>query len=267
MPTPPTKTKTEQQQFAQKLRGGFASINTVIRRDVGRRDRLGLTPTAADALRDIEDLQTYAFATDSRKHEKFMAWLRRQFDRGVLEPVRNDAGEIQYVRSAYEKGIRHADTWLQQAGASVPAGTVADAFTRSIHIETVEQLYTRTFNELEGITSATGQQMSRVLSDALTQGWGAEKTARELTDRIDSYGKVNATRTARTEIPRAHNEAAKTRYREADVERVKILGHDPCEDCQEFVGNVYPIDDIPHGGPPFHPQCQGTVIPVLDDDS
>lgn len=83
-------------------------------------------------------------------------------------------------------------------------------------------LYTRTFNELKGITEAMDQQISRVLSEGMAQGLGPAKIARNITDRVDKIGITRARTMARTEVIRAHHVATINTYREAQVEGVRV---------------------------------------------
>lgn len=258
----PTNTKTVRNKYGAKLRGRFADIGTAIRGGVRDRDVFGLTGDAL-AHGPIRDVPDFPFDSDSRKHGAFMSWLRQQIERGVLSVISRN--ENTYIRSAYQAGIQHADAKLYEEGIAVSDEDLQAVFNRPIHQNTVELLYTRNFEALQGITNELSKQIGRELSNGLTQGWGADKMARALTDRVDSIGKTRATTLARTETLHSHNQASLRRYEGYDVEKVDILGHNPCDICEPIVaGGPYPIDNIPRGGPPFHPNCKGSVAPRIE---
>lgn len=76
--------------------------------------------------------------------------------------------------------------------------------------------------------------------------------------------KSHATTVARTEMNKIRNDAGFSRYQDAKVERVEIVGSDvnPCEECIDIRGIVYAIADCPYL--PLHPGCTDIVIPVID---
>ena len=55
-------------------------------------------------------------------------------------------------------------------------------------------------------------------------------------------------------------------FKQYGVQMVDVVnGPNPCDDCQDIADNgPYPIDDIPDGGPPFHPNCECTLIAASD---
>ena len=227
---------------------------------------------------DPDDLtpEDFRFDDEDQAHERFMAWLRRQQEAGVLSVISRE--DNVYIRRALTDGDRWAVARLREAGFDVsvsatPAeayapralagGSLDATFDRPIPASTVRLLFQRNYNQLEGITTDTAQEIGEALSRGFAQGQNPVDIARDMADRIDKVGRNRATLLARHEVMYAHNESSKHRYRQQGVERVKVLGTNPCPQCQPYVGNEYPLNDIPHGGPPFHPNCVGCLAPVV----
>lgn len=289
----PAEMATRQLEYARALRAPYAAIRAEMRRGIVERgifdsvldaagdggDSAGLFEQLGPAF-DPDDLtpDDFRFADPATASERFMDWLRRQQERGVLGAI--DRGDNTYIRRALSDGDRWALLKLRENGLSVQGNALsAEAFrirvngsqvayasadfNRPLNASTVRLLFTRNFDQLEDITTDTSSQISRILSEGLVAGEGPRDIAEGIADRIDSVGQHRATTMARHEILYAHNESAKARYRQQGVGRVKILGTNPCEICDPYVGNTYPINDIPEGGPPFHPNCVGAVSPAV----
>lgn len=264
----PANEKTRSVEYARAIRSPYGSISAEIRRGVIERDIFGYHDTRSSTSQladfDPDDLTpgSFRFDDNAQNHREFMTWLRRQQRMGVLSVI--SRGENTYVERAAEDGTKWANARLREAAISVgpddvPVGTT---FNQALTANQLRLLYERNFDLLEGITSDTSSNISRVLNEGLVQGENPTTIARSLTDEI-GLAKNRATVLARNEIMLSHNRAAKHRYRQFDVGTVKWLGHNPCPQCQPFAGETYPIDDIPHGGPPLHPQCLGALAPAV----
>lgn len=217
--TDPTRTTTLRELYAQKLRGRFDALNTAIRDGIVDRDIFGLSGESLQAA-PIDDPQPFRFETDDRKLEEFMAWLRRQLDRGVLRVIaRNDNV---YIQDAYRAGLRHAERELRKAGVEVPEAEIEATFNLPVHQEAVGLLYTRNYEALRGINEEVARQISRELADGFAQGQSPRDIARSLTDRVDKIGKTRATTLARTEVINAHSTSTLNRYEELGVDEVAI---------------------------------------------
>ena len=73
---------------------------------------------------------------------------------------------------------------------------------------------------------------------------------------------------AKTEAVRANNQGLLMSFKQYGVQMVDVVnGPNPCDDCQDIADNgPYPIDDIPDGGPPFHPNCYEKDTEVYTDN-
>ena len=216
-----------------------------------------------------EDLVTRDFEFDrlARKHEEFMAWLRAQQEAGVLEVISRDGNT--YVRSAYERGWKNANSWME---ADPLQSDLATALQRPVHRDKLSLLYERNFEALQGITQDVSREISRELAEGLTEGIHPDEMARRLTDRVDKIGRTRATTLARTEVMYSHNEATITTYERAigpDVEvqvqtEVSTAGDQHvCEICSPWEDRTLTLKDARRDGPPFHPRCRCIVIPSM----
>ena len=262
MSADPTRTSTLRAEYAQRLRGVLAAINAEIRRALVDRDEFAL-----QAARDPDPLTLPPFTSDDAKIEEFQRWLRDQERRGVLEVIQRD--ENTYVRSAYARGFKDANANLRAQGVDVPEADLQAAFNRPIHAEQLQTLFTRNFNEWEGVTEAMNQQVSRELTDGLAQGQNPRTIGRNIADRVEKVGKKRATDLARSEVVRSHANATLNRYEELGVKEVageaEFSSADDrrvCSICRSLDGNTYLIDDA-RGIIPQHPRCRCTFVPVI----
>lgn len=279
----PTRTTTLRRRYAQRLRGAFADINTKIREGVRDRDVFRLS---SEALAD--DIPPIQFETDDRKVDAFMHWLRQQQESDILTVIEQDQNT--FVRSAYGRGLQHAQTELRKEGVEIPVEELQDVFNLPVHQETLQILYTRNYEALQGITNEVAKQIADELTTGFSQGWNPRKMAREITDRVDSIGKTRATTLARTEIINAHSEATLNRYEQLGVDGVTIKAElttagdrRVCPLCKAREGKTVTIeearsetfryeadDDEPPSlsgtyriRPPIHPSCRCSWLPVV----
>ena len=292
----PTQVVTLRDEFRVRLAKPLRALKGAIRTTLIDNDALDLKQTAGNsgaviasrslppderqqaeyenrvlAADDITPADGFTFRTVGEARDEFLNWLDEQIDRGVLESttrrqVRN--GEhftSRYVQSAYSRGVDHADARLNELGVEVDDESLQQLFNRPIPQEDVERLYTRAYGELETVTSRVQTEVRRELTTAYSQGWSPYKAARNINQRVD-VGISDAERLARTEIMNGHNTASRSRYGEYGVGKVEILGYNPCpEICEPIIeNNPYPLDGIPRGGCPLHPNCRGTEVPATD---
>lgn len=266
----PSKTKTIRQTYARRLRGGYSRINTVIREAVVERDIFGLE-TDFEVIADVTPPRDFQFSRDDQKVDGFVDWLEQAQEDEVLELISRNGNE--YARHAYERGVKKAHADLRAEGVDIDRESVERLMNQPVHRDKLQQIYTRNYRELEGITQAVDQQVSRELSDALPEGVNPNEAARRITDRVDSIGKTRATTLARTEILNSHNEAALSRYEqvlgddaevEVNAEILTAQDRRVCEVCEPKHGTVMTITDARRNGPPYHPQCRCTYRPKIN---
>lgn len=279
----PANMQTMQTRFAARLRAGYAEINTDIRRLVADEDIFGLgdRPSPPD-VRAIEDVRggddatgTGQWTTEqlarpptprefdrlsaSERHERFIDWLEQAQRDGVVGVIVDREGR--FIERAYDRGTDNAHTFIRRAAVDVPPGV--DLATHGpIERRVIERLYTRSYEDARGVGADVSRDISRVISEAYANNWGPDKTAREITGRVDSVGKHQSTLIARTVLMEAHNEAALATYEMANVDAVDVIpAIDACDICKDIAArNPYSLERA-HGLVPgsTHPQCRCTI--------
>lgn len=281
--TDPTNTSGIIRAYFADLGRRWREIARLIQETLVTNDALHLNgpPLSPFQLIAAQAATPFQFRQDTAgKVEDFNAWLRQQLDADVLEVRRGVGGVIAansqwqdtYVRSAYSRGLTHAEQALKRAGIPFDDRTVQDLFNAPIHTESLELLYTRQFTDLQGITSAVDTQISRVLADGLATGQGPRQMARDMRKVILDIGVQRARTLARTETIRVHAESTLNRYVDAGVDQVTVFaefttaGDDRvCPDCLALeTGEAVPIDAA-RGVIPVHANCRCAWLPVLPD--
>jgi len=286
----PTRTTMLRKAFAAELNRKFSKLSREIRHLIDEQDFFGLKYTQGNKGLKIH---SYPFVTSGAKVDEFMAWLQNQVDNDLLK-IRHlpqyGTGVQQgwtdmYIEDSYKRGVQRARYEIGKTGMAVPSieesGGVSISMGTPFHMDRVGLLYTRTYNELKGVTDTMAKQMSSVLATAMVDGDGPALIARKLTsgiidgtmDMTDSLGrfipaKRRATIIARTEMIRAHHHANIQEYRNWGVAGVKVRAEfrtagdeRVCDQCQQLHTNVYSLDEI-EGMIPVHPQCRCMALPV-----
>jgi SPP1 gp7 family putative phage head morphogenesis protein len=239
--------------------------------------------------------QAFDFTRSGDKVTAFMEWLGRQEKEGILQVTTRhqigmgveEAWTNKYVTSAYQKGILRGRRELIGAGFDAPAielqGGMNVAFNQPFHLDRVGLLYSRTFQELKGVTASMDSQISRVLSQGMADGKNPREIARLLTKTISGpVGNLGITDTlgrfipaerraqllARTEIIRAHHVATIQEYRNWGLEGVTVQAEwadagdgRVCEECAGLTGQVFTLDQI-ESMIPLHPLCRCIALPA-----
>lgn len=215
----PTSTLVLRRRFSADMGRRFRDLKGQIRKRIVDENFFGYE---YDASPDVVIAQAgFEYRNASEKLEQFMSWLRDQQDAGVLELVfRPTLGGTQpwtnvYIQSAYQKGIMQTRQQMRATGAQIPSYAAAPgvdeavaAFNQPFHIDRVGLIYTRTFNELKGVTEAMDQQISRELALGMAEGRNPRQLASMVNKRVDNVGLIRARLIARTEVVHAHNQAS-----------------------------------------------------------
>jgi SPP1 gp7 family putative phage head morphogenesis protein len=269
----PTQTTVIRKRYAQRLRGWLGRLNAVIRESIIQDDVFSINQS------DPVPPNVFAFPRDDQKNEAFLRWLRKQEQNGLLEIVtRNDNT---FIRSSYERGVEHADEALRAEGVDVPKENVSNIFNIPVHQEAVQFLYTRNFEELNGITETMNQRISRELADGFQRGENPTKIARSITDSVNDIGKRRSETLARTEVIRAHSEGTLNRFERFGVDEVTVQAEwttagdsRVCPICRALEGRTFTVQKARSGSftfedreypvrPPAHPNCRCALIPVV----
>jgi len=301
----PTRTLTIRNQFASDMASRFIAIRGAIRKAVVEEDVLGLVNPAQIVSEQPIVLvspplstpgnEAFAFQRSGEKVASFMDWLKRQEQRGILQISEfsqvgtgiEGAWTNKYIQSSYQQGIKRARQEMRKAGIGAPtieqSGRIAGVFNQPFHVDRAGLLFTRTFEDLKGITSAMDGQISRVLSEGIAQGLNPNVIARQLTKTIsgpvsglgitDTLGRFipaqrRAKVLARTEVIRAHHQATIQEYRNFAVAGVKVIaelrtaGDDRvCTQCESLEGETFTLEKA-ESIIPVHPDCRCIFIPI-----
>lgn len=271
----PTGTTGLRKRFESEMVRRFRKLRALIVRSLVENDALGLRAVTDAAIPRRE----FQFARTPEKVGLFMAWLREQqaievlgIRPGAPMVTAEQAWTATYIESAYQKGIRDAGAKLRKAGAQVAPSWIEEAFSRPVHADRAGLAFTRTFSELEGVTQAMDQQISRVLAEGLAQGKNPMAIARDITNRVEKIGVTRARMIARTETIAAHADATLNSYEEAgimgvDVEAEVLITLGACPICVGLSQNgPYTMNEA-RGLLPAHPNCRCALTPVVTNGS
>ena len=294
----PTGTTTLRDRFAGKMGARFRELARAVREAVEDDDVFALKPNPTRTLAVFQSpgKRAYQFQTDAQKITSFNEWLDLQvqekiynFRRGDLRPIsgrtlRREQWTDYYIGSSYQDGIRDGSKNIHKLGTDVAKGPITDVFNAPVHRQRVENLYTRTFEQLKGVTADMSRDISTVLSDGLIQGRNAKDVGRALNKVItgkggtleltDSLGRrvpsmTRAKMIARTEIVRAHHMGNIQQIRSFGFDNVLIKAelltagdHRVCPECLALEARgPMPLDEA-EKLIPVHPLCRCIVIPT-----
>lgn len=268
--TDPTRTTTLRRQFMGEASRRFRRLKGRINKVIVEEDGFGLKTN-----------QRFAFERSDQKVEAFMSWLR-DAQRDEILTVREGTPQARaarqawtstYIETAYQKGVSQAAGQMRKGGVEVDQRWIDAAFNRPIHADRVGLAYIRAYDQLEGITQAMDQQISRELAQGIAEGLNPETIASRINGRVDAIGRTRARMMARTEVISAHAEANLNAYEEAGIQGVEAkaefstAGDDRvCPECEALEGTVYSMSEA-RGIIPVHPNCRCTWLPVIENGS
>jgi SPP1 gp7 family putative phage head morphogenesis protein len=293
----PTRTLTLRNAFARNMNKRFIKLRGLIRRAIIERDCFGMTKLPVERVRvhQLPGVRQFDFPRSGDKVAAFMEWLRQQIEEGILEVISirqfgtaiEEAWTNLYINDSYERGVQRARYELIHAGYQVPplemTGGILASMSTPFHMDRVGLLFTRTFSDLRGITSAMDMQISRVLAQGMADGLGPRQIARNLTRTIsgpvgdlgitDVLGRFipaqrRAEMLARTETIRAHAEATLQEFSNWGVIGVTVKAefrtatdYRVCPICASMHKKVYSLDEA-SGVIPVHPRCRCVWLPI-----
>jgi len=277
----PSRTILLRRQFERDIARRLRAIAKAARQLIVAEDAFGIAPRKPLKLSQ----QQYAFPTNSQKIQAFQGWLVAQQQAGLLE-VRNDGKPWSdtYIESTYKKGLARAFVDANKALYLEPSDIFTgtkEAFLRSTFFQAetadkVQMLATRSFEQLKGIGQATSQNLNRIFSEGLVNGYGPEKIARNIDNSISSINRIRGRRIARTELIYAHAEGQLDAFTKlgidevtAEVEWLTAQDDKVCIECRSMStdanGNriIYKVKDS-HGLIPLHPNCRCAWKPHIE---
>jgi len=217
--------------------------------------------------------------TPSDQLKAYQEWFKAQVEAGLLEVsegYEDKPWTAPYVESAYKKAVVRTYNDVNGLagevgpfGAGSRAAFLQSAFGGAIGTRQIQLLATRSFQQLQGVTAAMEQNMSRILADGLAHGRGPREIARELNKTVTGLGRNRSQTIARTEIIHAYSEGQLDAYEQMNIEEVGVMaewntaGDDRvCEKCVALEGIVLEVKEA-RGLIPRHPNCRCAFIPSL----
>lgn len=246
----PTKTLVLRTRFGQDASGRLLKLKSAIRKYIIAEDYFNLkgqhgfnpkSPVIVLAKKKFEYHHT------DRKINDFMAWLKTQYNQGILEvtPSLTRSGKVQnqpwsnlYIRSAYQSGLAQGRKDAIARGIKIPSfrpqgpGSISGVMNQPFHADRAALMYTRVFNQLKGVTTQLDKEFSHILSMGMSEGIGPHEMARRLNDRVQKItkkelpkahpkgpsGVTRARLIARTETIRTHNVSAINEFERVEAE-------------------------------------------------
>jgi SPP1 gp7 family putative phage head morphogenesis protein len=281
----PTKTLSIRQNFEQDIRGRFRRVNGAIRRTIGyENDAFGLSQNKIDAP------ESFDFPTDSGKIQAFQEALKTWLQTEILEPAtfseirEGEHWTSDYIKEAYVKSRNVAIGRLKQAGVSVENIPDTELAETRTSINTLQSLYTRTYENLEDIT----EDMAGVIREELTRGFAEGRNPKAMADSITKEVKtIQRTRAetlARTETIRAASEGTLDEYERSGIQAVghgdwqTAMDTDVCPFCRRLNGETFSLSEFRANHavvfrgqtyrlmPPAHPNGRCVIRPAVGVD-
>lgn len=280
--------------FIRDVNRRFNAVKRDIHQSIIDNDCFGIQPDVPRILTALPN-KTFEFKQSVDKIAGFMRWLEEQEQLGILElvyrpgfasPTNGVPWAHLYIDSAYHRGLRNAESWLQRAKYGIPTietlpGGIRRAMRQPIHAQRIAVIYSRTYEDLKSVTQVMNAQIRRKITDGLTTGLArglaegksprviARELFKDVANRVDKIGIVRARAIARTEVLNAHNDAQMAEYQQAEKylgEPMMVdvnLGGNPCEICIDLeAGGPYELTRA-MGQLPAHPNCVCVHIPVV----
>ena len=278
----PTRTATIRRRFVAALKRRFKRLAAVIVAKVLDEDAFGLAPryTMLPEMNTLTINLEWAALSSKDQASAFREWLATQISVEILTALNTSesAWWNAYIQQAFEKGFARSFDDMAKAGmfdGSLPAHFYAgnkeeflrSAFLQPVTQEKIQLLAERVFTELEGMTSAMAQKLTRALIDGLVAGNGPREIARDIVRQLEiAYPRAETI--ARTEIIRAHAEGQLDLMEKMGATRLKVMvewstagDHRVCPRCADKEGVVLSIEEA-RGLIPLHPNCRCAWIPA-----
>ena len=218
----------------KKAVGGRGSISR-------RRAALGLKmpiisgPPSPLGPADISN--QYVFQRNEGNIAAFDVWLSALINAEILQPTvpLEQKWLSSHLGVGYSRGATTSHNRIKSQAAAKGVNLPPDSpFLNPHHVDRSRLIYTRAFNDLEGVTDLMKSEMRKVLADGIIRGQNPKEVAKALDSRIQ-VGRVRANRIARTEIVEAHQEAsiAETELMEQETGLIFDMEWSTCKDGRE----------------------------------
>ena len=245
-----------------------------------------------------DDLRLNALDADQSQVRIYMEFLNREIDRLLLVTRQAPNWQAVYQLQAYERSIERFRASIRQQGVDlsltieefqkasiltpalftatpslgVAVLTPSVLASNPIHLESIEHIFTRSYESLKGHTDKMAREIREILTQGIRQGTGTRDISRQIRNRI-GVSKSSAERIARTEVTGA--------YRISQINQARITGEELGEDVNlrwltrrdrkvrdlhaHWHGKVMTPDDADKNTniSPFN--CRCSLQPVIDE--
>ena len=263
----PTRTITLRNQFVRDMEKRFNWVKKQVWEKLVTEDFLAPDTDVRKLFGLVENAK---YPHSASKIRAFKRWVDGMLERGLLEsgtvgsPFGVPSGWTDpYIEKAYRQGVKRARQELTFAGRKAGSGF------STLHADELSAMETRAFSEVEGVSKAVSQKMSRTLSQGIAEGRSPSYIARQLNKvAVDKLGVVRGRTIARTETIRAHHLGNIEEYAQAGVEGVEVkaewvtAGTRVCQICQALEGTIWKLSEI-KGAIPAHANCRCVAVPVV----
>lgn len=288
----PSGVESIEERFLDAVLERANLVGTYVRTTVQDNNALGL----ADGVELADERDGFDAETERTLVDRFMEWFRTVVEDELLEPV--PTVEVQagnhwtgrFIRAGYITGWEQATGRLWNEGVGAESFDDEEVFQLDVPREQLEELYTRTYQNLSDISEAMAQTIREELTNGLKAGENPRKMASRLTDEIDDITNTRLKTLARTEVAISHSKSTLDRYERAGVDVVShgewLTADDNrvCPICSALDGKEFRIPemrtgtfyfDAPGDVPDYlageyplmpgktHPNCRCSVLPVV----
>lgn len=265
--TDPTGTLRLRKQYEAEFSRRWKRVIAAIKRELRDDDAFGLRTNDGN----------FDFRRDSAKVGAFQKWLLKEintqlFDGDLNAKLDKGAGRFwgnTFANIAYRRGMLGAVNNLKRKGATVKGTYIEAAIKQSRHAKVLENLNTRAFEDLKGITKEASKQIGETLAKGLAESKSTSAIARAIVDRVEKVGIYRAHLIARTEIIAAYADAELGTYTDAGVGKVQLdpelltAGDDRvCDVCEAAENKSYTVETA-RGVIPLHPNCRCAWMPGI----
>jgi len=207
-------------------------------------------------LNKIEAPDPYDFPTDREKLNAFIEDLKQWLRDEILEPAnfselrQGEHWTGEYVSNAYVIGRNVAVRRLRQEGISADEWALEELTQTRTSLESLRQLYSRTYENLRDITEDTADVIREELTKGFAQGESPTKIARRITKEVKTIQRTRAETLARTEVINTATDATLDEYQTQGVDTVghgewmTAMDTDVCPFCRRLSGEKFRISEV-----------------------
>jgi SPP1 gp7 family putative phage head morphogenesis protein len=149
--------------------------------------------------------------------------------------------------------------YLEQ-GKKLPVAVAFDLRNPRVR-DTIKQLGGR----IRGVSDTMRDNVQRIVGHGTDTGQSIAEIAKGLREYGVTDSRSRSEMLARTESATAYNRGATLAYRDAGIERVRVMDGDEDEACAAADGQIWTVDEAEEN-PIAHPNCTRAFIPVVGED-